>query len=284
MSFDPMREQLKRLAERLQKDDLKLIIGGGYGLILKGEYIRKNEIKTIFADLPEDRSTRDIDVFFSAEIITDSDKIEKVRDALHYFGAEPVANYFQFEIAVAEESVKSKVKIDLLAPPVDEEDRKLVHIKNFRIRPKNAQKIHGYLTEEAITIEEKLISINIGEEEPIEIFLPHPFSYLILKLFALRDLRDEEDKDLGAHHAFDIYRIYGMMSEEEFREAVELSVKYSDHPKIKETAQIVNELFASTDSIGVARIRQHANQNDVEIVDEYISGIVRDLKHLFSKS
>ncbi len=40
MIQDPLREQLRLLALELQKDEIKLILGGGYGLVLKTEYIR----------------------------------------------------------------------------------------------------------------------------------------------------------------------------------------------------------------------------------------------------
>ncbi len=43
MIFDPLREQLIRLAEELQKEDIKLILGGGYGLLLRTEYIQRTE-------------------------------------------------------------------------------------------------------------------------------------------------------------------------------------------------------------------------------------------------
>lgn len=41
MTLDPLREQLRLLTIELQKDKIKLILGGGYGLVLKTEYIRQ---------------------------------------------------------------------------------------------------------------------------------------------------------------------------------------------------------------------------------------------------
>ena len=73
------------------------------------------------------------------------------------------------------------VKIDLLAAlPETEAERSLVKINKPRIRPKKARNIHGYLTEEAVTLEENLQPIDISEaDEPmLEVYLPHPFSYL----------------------------------------------------------------------------------------------------------
>ena len=206
MTPDPLREQLRLLALELQKDDLKLILGGGYGLVLRTEYVRRTGAATRFEEIPEARSTNDLDLFLSAEIITSAEKIEKVRDALQKLKFVPVAQFFQFQLTVVE-GLDLPVKIDLLAaPPETEAALKLVKINKPRIRPKKAKNIHGYLTEEALTIEEILLPIDISEagEPPLEIYLPHPFSYLVMKLFALRDRLEDEEKDFGAYHGFDV--------------------------------------------------------------------------------
>lgn len=54
MIFDPLREQLIKLAAELQKEDIKLILDGGYGLLLRTEYIRRTKSVTRFEKIPED--------------------------------------------------------------------------------------------------------------------------------------------------------------------------------------------------------------------------------------
>ena len=203
-NYDPMREQLINLAGELQKDEIKLIIGGGYGLILKAEHLRKTGKATRFSSFPDDRSTSDIDAFLSAEIITDPDKTNKVKAALDMLGYQPVAKYFQFAISISETNPDLKVRFDFLAaPPANEEARQLVKIGKPRIRPKGSDKMHGFLTEEAITLEENLVVVRLKEDpETLEVFLPHPFTYLILKLFALHDRLEDEKKDFGAYCVF----------------------------------------------------------------------------------
>ena len=98
MIQDPLREQLRLLALELQKDEIKLILGGGYGLLLKTEYIRQTNAVTRFEEIPQARSTNDLDLFLSAEIITSTEKIEKIRDALEKLKFEPVAPFFQFQL------------------------------------------------------------------------------------------------------------------------------------------------------------------------------------------
>lgn len=290
MTFDPMREQLIKLAGKLQKDDIKLIIGGGYGLILKAEYLRREELRTRIIDFPNDRATNDIDTFLQTEIITDAEKIEKIRDALAELGFEPVAKFFQFEIPIDDKNPDLKVKIDFLAPPPSTpEERKLVHIKNVRIRPVGASDIHGFLTKEAVTLEENLIPLTIANKDnSIDIFLPHPFTYLVLKLFAVNGRNNlyelkglDTDFDKAKYHAFDIYRVIAMMTEQEWGQAVAMRDKFANEPKIQEARVIVSELFSSTDSIGILRLRQHIRSVEIEIEEENISGMIDDLKELF---
>lgn len=280
---DPLREQLRLLATKLQKDDIKLILGGGYGLVLRTEYIRRTGVATRFDEIPDARSTNDLDLFLSAEIITSAEKIEKIRDALEKLNFVPVAPYFQFQLPVFYEGQDLPVKIDLLAPlPETETERKLVKINKPRIKPRKAGNIHGYLTEEAVTLEENLQPIDVSDagEPPLEIYLPHPFSYLVMKLFAVRDRLEDEKKDFGAYHAFDIYRIVGMMTMREWNEAQDLKARYRDQPKIKEAGRIVGELFASPESIGVLRVRQHARATGFTIPPENLAALIEDLREL----
>ncbi len=282
MTFDPMREQLIKLGVKLQKDGIKLIIGGGYGLILKAEYLRREQLRTRIIDFPNDRSTNDIDTFLKTEIITDAEKAEKVRDALADLDFEPVADYYQFVVPIANKPSALTVKIDLLAPPVSDAEKPLVKINGFRIRPKKAKNIHAYLTQEAVTLEENLIALTVTDDnDSIEVFLPHPFTYLVLKLFALRDRLEDEKKDYGAYHSFDIYRIIAMMTEQELEQAFAMRDKFADEPKIQEARAIVNELFSSTDSLGILRLRQHVRSVAIELDNENILGMMDDLKELF---
>lgn len=285
MIQDPLREQLRLLALELQKDEIKLILGGGYGLLLKTEYIRQTNAATRFEEIPQARSTNDLDLFLSAEIITSAEKIEKIRDALKKLKFEPVAPFFQFQLLNIFEGLEKPVKIDLLAAlPLTEAARKLVKINKPRIRPKNAKNIHGYLTEEALTIEENLLPINIADadDNPLEIYLPHPFSYLVMKLFALRDRLEDEEKDFGAYHAFDIYRVIAMMTENEWNEAINLREKYRNAPKIIEAAEIVGGLFPNVESIGVLRVRQHARSVAFIIPQKNLAALIEDLQELLA--
>jgi hypothetical protein len=60
---DPLRAELAALARRLTVRGIVLTVGGGYGLVLKREYIMRHGLRTRFADPPYTRSTNDVDCF-----------------------------------------------------------------------------------------------------------------------------------------------------------------------------------------------------------------------------
>lgn len=58
---DPLRKELQALARDLQARDIPLIVGGGYGLLLRTELIRSSGSRTLIPDLPTARSTEDLE-------------------------------------------------------------------------------------------------------------------------------------------------------------------------------------------------------------------------------
>lgn len=285
MDYDPLREELQKIARKLQPHDIKLIVGGGYGLFLRTGHILKTQAITRFEEAPIFRSTEDLDFFLGLEIITDARKMQIIRDSLSDLDYRPKAEYFQFEKTIEIAEDPRNVKVDLLAPrPVSKDHLSLVKIVKPRIRPRNVEGIHAYLTDEAITIEEQLFSIDVSDHdaEKLEVFLPHPFSYLILKLFALRDHLEKEDKSKAPEHAFDIYRIVGMTTEDEWKQTVELSRQYAGDSKVIEASEIVTKLFADTESAGVIEIYRLAGRNNV--IETNVLSVIEDLKYLFLRS
>jgi hypothetical protein len=87
--------------------------------------------------------------------------------------------------------------------------------------------------------------------------VPQAFSYLLMKLTAFRDRLDDSDKQLGRHHALDIYRIIGLMTREEDAHVRELSRRFSDHAAVAEARRIAKACFHDPVGIGCLRIREH---------------------------
>jgi hypothetical protein len=155
------------------------------------------------------------------------------------------------------------------------------YLLSRRLRLKNVEGIHAHTMPEALTAEDHLLSVKVGDDDAAEIFVPHPFSYLLMKLFALRDRLEDEAKDFGAYHAFDIYRVIAMMTETEWEQACTMRDKFAGESKIREAGQIIGELFSSAESTGVLRLRQHARVVNTIIRDENIPKLLGDLQELF---
>ncbi len=140
--------------------------------------------------------------------------------------------------------------------------------------------MHAHTTPEAVTIEEHLLSLDIGKsDKPIEVFLPHPFSYTMLKLFALRDQIDNEAKEFGRHQAFDIYTTWAMMTAEEFAEAEDLRKQYAQVGVMPEAVDTANTLFADENAKGMIRLKEHARIENVELVES--GEFIKDIRTLF---
>ena len=286
MNDDPLLNQLSQFAEKLAEKHIRFIIGGGYGLLLKANHILRLGVRTRLEQIPTARSTGDIDVFFTTEVITDKTNMDAIRQSLDEMGYSPVpgAEFYQFFREVDIAGVPRKLKFDFLAAPVLGEEAKKVKADVRRIRPRGTAErpLHAHTTPEALTIEEHLISVNIGEaDKPIEVFLPHPFSYTLLKLFALRDQIDNEAKEFGRHHAFDIYTTWAMMTEEEFAQAEDLRQRYADVGVMPEAIEIADTLFADENAKGTIRLKEHAQAERIDLVE--LDEFLKDIRTLFLK-
>jgi hypothetical protein len=62
---------------------------------------------------------------------------------------------------------------------------------------------------------------------------------------------------MARHHAMDVYRIIAMITPEEDSVVGALAAKHFDHPKAVEARRVVGEHFASPDSLGILRLREH---------------------------
>jgi hypothetical protein len=58
-----LQTALLDLLHEIRGTEIKLIIGGGYGIYLKDEFVRRSRLRTLFENKPETRSTNDLDLF-----------------------------------------------------------------------------------------------------------------------------------------------------------------------------------------------------------------------------
>lgn len=281
--IDPLREELRALARDLRARDIPLIVGGGYGLLLRTELIRRSGSRTLIPDLPTARSTEDLDIFLKAEVISNPDKTGPIREVLDRRGYEPIVEHFQFQREINYMGRARKVKVDFLAAPVPYELRTKVKADQVRLRPRGGKGLHAHVTPEALTVEESLVTIDIGEDdESLVVYLPHPFSYLLLKLHALRDRIYDEGTNYGRHHAFDLYSTIAMMTEEEWEESTRLKKKHKDAPQVVEAQYIASDLFADTTAVGALRLQEHARSTGYDLPREQLNLFVETLQELMA--
>lgn len=264
MILDALRATLLDLVRQLDSKGIPLILGGGYGLYLKQEYLAGTDTRTL---IPRDiwapsRSTEDLDVFLRTEIVADPDQMQEIKSALSdlHFVVREQAKYTSFE---KRDDDGYLVRVDLLTGPFGEETRTKLHIKGHRVRPNDLSGLHATHTEDAIGLEDNLVEIPIGEsgsnrENPgATIFLPHPFTYLVMKLHAFADRLTDDKKNFARHHTGDIFRIVAMLTEDEYELAKSLSADYRDTDPMEAARKVVREHFAGRQSLGVIRLREH---------------------------
>lgn len=254
---DPLQECLLGLHAALG-GTIPLIVAGGYGLFLKQRMILRTGARTLVPSerLPDNRTTQDIDLILRAEVVVSAARMEMVRRALDQLElvAVPGSEFLQFAKPI---KPAGSIKIDLLVGPLGSLfDPDIVKRDDRRVRPKAFSGLHAHPLEEAVAIEEHLLCIPLGDTDA-PIYVPQPFTYLLMKLFAFRDRCNDERKDMARHHALDVYRIVAMITSEEDPVVRALSATYRQHPKVAEARHVVRVHFAQSDSLGILRLREH---------------------------
>jgi hypothetical protein len=276
MNTDPLITTALDLIVVIGRADFKLILGGGYGLYLKQLHLQNNQsVRTLLPGelWPYPRATEDLDVFLSTEIVASLDDMRAIRAALDSLGFQPVAGaeFLHFEKPW---HAGGRVKIDMLTGPIkDDASRKKLKITPPRVRPRGNLELHAYLTNEAIDFDQALLALPItgtrsdGTNATATVYVPQPFSFLLMKLHAFADRVADANKDLGRHHALDVYRIIAMLTPDEY-EALRKNVqRHTASPAVQRARQIVGEYFSSATSLGAIRLREHglfAASMDVE--------------------
>ena len=239
-------------------------MGGGFGLYLKRMRLDQTRERTLFSQLPMPRATNDLDLFVRADVLCDLESMKAVAAALERldYEAVPEAMYMQWKKHFDLQGQDREIKVDLLVGPLGQ-FRERLHVKGVRARPIGPIKLHAHTVEEAVHIDESPAVLTIsgnrsnGEPAEVQIRVPQPFTYLMMKLFAFRDRKEDEDKDLGRHHALDLYTIIAMQVESEYQESLRLGNLYGRDDHVEAAREIIWSDFAEPTSIGVIRLREH---------------------------
>lgn len=283
---DLLGAELQRLADALAPHDVPVIIGGGYGLLLRQQHALASGARTLLP-IPDSRSTNDLDVFLTVELVADAEKMAALGRTLDELGFEVIdsAKYYQFARVVAYRGGEQSLKVDLLAPPPRPGTalRQMVRVDARRVRPRArdgaAPPVHAHTTPEAFTISEHTLTLPLGQGGT-DVLVPHPYTFLLLKLFAYRDRREDPSKDFGQYHAYDLYRIVAMMTEVDYEQAQELRDRYADDEVVVEACGIVSALFSGADSEGALALLEHARTAQTDIAHENVETFASALADL----
>lgn len=275
--MDQLTANLLDLLHELEGRKIPIMIGGGYGLYLKRRHLAATGQRTLLDVLPPERATNDLDMFLRADLLSDLERTREVREAIIRLGYVSVneAKFLQWKREIVVAGVPQEVKIDVLVGPLGEFRTKL-KVSMPRVRPKGEIEFHAHAVEEAILIEDRPITVEVtgarstGEQYRGSVEVPEAFPYLMMKLHAFADRKDDENKDLGRHHALDAYTIVGMMTEPEYERAKKIGAEYSGDPNLGRARTIVKEEFSKETDTGILRMREHRLFRPNFQLDEFI--------------
>jgi len=279
ITIPDLQTSLLDLLLEIEGTDIKLIIGGGFGIYLKTDCVQQLGKRTLFVEWPEPRSTNDLDLFLRPELLIESTKLRPLVEALAKLGYKvvPGAENYQFVKPGPEGTVVGSVKIDILTGPQICFQATRVRVDARRARPKPSVGLHAHPVDEAPTLEKGLLSVsldrklNSGESWQAEVFLPHPYTFSMMKLFAFRDRLDDADKEFGRYHALDLYTILATTIEEECEYALELRDQHADQPYVLEAGRLVSEHFSALDRLGMVRLRESPYYRPELQLDDFMS-------------
>ncbi|RPI75634.1 MAG: hypothetical protein EHM42_15280, partial [Planctomycetaceae bacterium] len=158
-----LRTALLDVLHELPAAEMKLIIGGGYGIYLKREYLRVTGTRTLLRELPEARSTNDLDLILRPELLIESGQLKPLAARLNQLGYQPVqgAEKYQFALPGPTGGRDGSLKIDLLTGPRTCFDGTRAKVDDRRISPRPSVGLHAHHIDEALTLEEELLPITL---------------------------------------------------------------------------------------------------------------------------
>ena len=281
MEMPGLQTALLDLLYEVEGTDVKIIIGGGYGIYLKTGHVQRLRKRTLFQEWPEPRSTNDLDLFLRPELLIDAQKLKPLAAAISRLGYRvvPGAEKYQFVKPGPGGGEAGSIKIDILTGPRIRFEGTRVKADARRARPNPSVGIHAHPVDETPTLEEGLLTetltgnLSTGIPWQAEVYLPHPYTFSMMKLFAFRDRLDDADKEFGRYHALDLYTIMATTTEGEWRQALEMRNRYADDPYVREAGLLVSRYFSNLDRMGMIRMRESRYYRLELQLEEFMSAV-----------
>lgn len=145
-----LQTSLLDLLHEIEGSEVKVIIGGGFGIYLKVVHVTKEGRRTLWREWPEPRSTNDLDLFLHPELIIESEKLKPLAEAIERLGYQAVAGAekYQFVKPGAGGADPGSVKIDILTGPQSRFKGTKVRADARRARPHPSIGIHAHPVEQ----------------------------------------------------------------------------------------------------------------------------------------
>jgi hypothetical protein len=222
-------------------------------------------------------------------VIADANQMDQIRDALDDLGYEATTEYFQFARKINDSD--HEVEVDLLSAPPRAEHKEKVKQSGFRVRPTASEGIHGRVADEAQSIDRNPIAIDLSESaekfgirvDNPTVFIPSSFNYLILKLHAFFDRKDDGQSDYGRHHAMDIFTTVTDMSQADWDTAEQHFDAECEEPYLQHAIDVQQSHFSDDGELGVLRMQENQTyRRHSEEFDDYLPQVIEDLNELFS--
>lgn len=176
--------------------------------------------------------------------------------------------------------VEQEVKIDVLVGPLGKY-RSSMKVSESRVRSKGDIKFRAHTAEEAIHLEDRPFEAQVvgrtsdGASYQGRVFVPEAFPYLMMKLHAFGDRKDDANKNPGRHHELDVYTIVGMMTEPEYERARSLAATDRADEHVRRAGAIVAADFATGSATRFLRIREHPLYRADFRLEEF-TGVLRE--------
>jgi hypothetical protein len=158
ITIPDLQASLLDLLHEIEGTEIKLIIGGGFGIYLKIDHVQRLHMRTLLREWPEPRSTNDLDLFLRPELLLESAKLTPLAEAIARLGYQVVlgAEKYQFAKPGPGGAEAGSVKIDILTGPQHCFQGTRVKADSRRARPNPSVGVHAHPVDEALTLEEGL--------------------------------------------------------------------------------------------------------------------------------
>jgi hypothetical protein len=276
-TLNVLRTSLLDLLWELRDTGINIIIGGGYGILLKAAHVNEHRLRTLLAERPESRSTNDLDLFLRPELLIQSSKLKPLSSAIEKLGYQVVETARKYQFIKPDPTGKGGIKIDFLTGPQSSFQGTKAKADERRVRPSPSVGLHAHPVDEAPTLENGLLALKLsgmlsaGNLWECEVFLPHPYSFLMMKLFAFRDRLTDESKEFSRYHALDLYSIIATTTEEEWDAFAAFRKGLGDESHVREAGAIVEEYFSAMNKVGIIRMRESRYYRPGLQLDEFMS-------------